>query len=277
MALFTFNSNIGSPSNIIEPNPKKSKLNNPTDFLENDIRSSSDSKKNKKHSINNSYPICGNVWCDLNGNGIKDSTDTLLSDVKIELYNCNDFNSPILTTFTDINGHYEFKNIPLDYYFVRTKLPNNYAVIKKCNDSLINDRTLLSDKIYNNKSGIHIPIGLTKQFKVSGIVFLDSDKNGIYNESKLGINSLTLQLYNEDNILIASTKTSDFMKYKGYYEFINITPGLYNLKILISDSIRLSKSKINEHYGSKINSSTATMNFKVVNEDIQNVFIGIIK
>lgn len=277
MALFTFNSNVGSPSNIIEPDPKKAKLDNSTDFLENDIHSSSDSPKNKKHSINNSYPICGNVWYDLNGNGIKDSTDVLLSDVKIELYDCNDFNSPMLTTFTDINGHYEFKNIPLGNYFLRTKLPNNCTVIKKCNDSLINDRTLLSDKIYNNKSGINIPIGLTKQFKVSGIVFWDSDKNGIYNESLLGINGLTLQLYNENNILIASTKTSNFMKYRGYYEFINITPGLYNLKILISDSIKLSKSKTNEYYGSKINSSTATMNFKVINEDIQNIFIGLTK
>ncbi|EGT3615904.1 hypothetical protein FHH43_06570 [Clostridium perfringens] len=276
MALFTFNSNVGSPSNIIEPIPKNANLHKPTDFIENDI-GSSDSKKNKKHSIKNSYPIRGNVWCDLNSNGIKDSTDTLLSDVKIELYNFDNFNSPILTTFTDVNGNYEFKNIPLGYYFVRAKLPNNYTVIKKCNDSLINDRTLLSDKIYNNKSGIHIPIGLTKQFKVSGIVFSDSDKNGIYNESKLGINGLTLQLYNSDNILIASTKTSNFMKYRGYYEFTNITPGLYTLKILISDSIKVSKSKINEYYGSKINSSTATMNFKVINEDIQNIFIGIIK
>lgn len=276
MALFTFNSNVGSPSNIIEPIPKNANLHKPTDFIENDI-DSSDSKKNKKHSIKNSYPIRGNVWCDLNSNGIKDSTDTLLSDVKIELYNFDNFNSPILTTFTDVNGNYEFKNIPLSYYFVRAKLPNNYTVIKKCNDSLINDRTLLSDKIYNNKSGIHIPIGLTKQFKVSGIVFYDSDKDGIYNESKLGINDLTIQLYNSDNILIASTQTSDFIKFKGYYEFINITPGFYNLKILISDSIKLSNSKINEYYGSKINSSTSTMNFKVIDEDIQNIFIGIIK
>jgi gliding motility-associated-like protein/uncharacterized repeat protein (TIGR01451 family) len=78
--------------------------------------------------LKNNLPVqcvfIGSIVCeDTNLNDTMDTGDQLLPDVTVNLYNCADTLSPIMTTVTDSLGHYAFDGLAPGNYMVRFLMP----------------------------------------------------------------------------------------------------------------------------------------------------------
>lgn len=228
-------------------------------------------KKEKKTII--PKPIKGIVWSP--HSHIKNE---VFNNITVELYSENNFNTPIRTTKSDINGFFIFDNIDLGNYFIKPIIPKNYKIIEKGAYSSINNNTLLSDKIFNDNENITIYIGLIKTFKVCGMVLYNPYNSPNYSNLN-GINNLSLNLLNESNEIISSTLTTSILFINGYFEFTNLTPGTYKIALdnvkkymKISPLTTANFSKSNSNI--KINENNL-LEFKIFNSNLNNLIVSI--
>jgi protocatechuate 3,4-dioxygenase beta subunit len=179
------------------------------------------------------------VWNDLNENSIQDDGEPGITGVLVNLYNCSD-DSLIATTTTNENGYYNFTNLAPGEYYVNFITPPEFEFISHDQGA---DDTLDSDanNITGNTSCITLTSGENNDTIDAGLyeIELPEDKaaigdrlwedlngNGIQDGGELGIQGLTVELYNcSDDILVSSTTTDA----NGYYNF-TVEPGEYYVK-----------------------------------------------
>ncbi len=173
------------------------------------------------------------VFLDLNKNGIQDTNEPGVPNVTVKLYGAN--NQLLATTTTNNTGNYAFTNLQAGNYYVKFELPAGYAFTQKdqgtddTKDSDANPNTGFTDLITlpngvtDNKwdAGIYL---LTA--KIGNYVWNDTNQNGLQDNNESGISNVTVNLYNCNNTLVATTVTDNF----GAYYFENITPGSYYVK-----------------------------------------------
>ncbi len=63
------------------------------------------------------------VWEDLDGNGLQDANEPGIDSILVELYACDNLDSPIATTFSNANGDYFFSELPAGNYIIKFQLP----------------------------------------------------------------------------------------------------------------------------------------------------------
>ncbi|SFC90458.1 SdrD B-like domain-containing protein [Clostridium uliginosum] len=281
MALINTSTNIGTThkNNIyFEPIVIKKEIDN-TNFntLNTQVsmaKSIADEESYSKVIEKQVYPISGSVWLDLNNNGIKDKKDIVLKDIEIELFSTDNLANPISTVKTDYKGYYEFKDIKLNNYFIKVKLRDNYKVVNKGEYSSINCKTLLSDIICNDRENKNILIGLKKYFKLCGVAFFNYYDTPLYEKYSEGINNLDIDIYDKDNNIIDSTTTSKYMILDGYYEFNNLSPGVYKMVFKVPKNLQMIKPINNNFFESKTNKLTNKIIVNIPNKNVVSAFIG---
>lgn len=286
MALISFDSNVCSdcknsissaPTSISVKNIRRSNLD--MEIISEDL--------SEDYIEDIHYPISGTIFLDNNDNDSKNDTENMfkyednifLEDINAKLYNANNPKTPLVNTPLNENGYFEFKNIDLDYYFIKVILPNsNYMLIENENYSQVSSNTLLSKIIYNNEeSSTNMLISLKKCFTISGIIFFDKDNNFAYNNFSTGINNIHLTLYDESNNVLCSTTTSKFAFLHGYYEFKNLLPGKYKIIAHVPSKLKITNKPSNNSSVFEVNSKSRSIVVNITNEDISNIFIGINK
>ncbi len=175
--------------------------------------------------------LAGRVFLDANLNGKREDSETLLSNIEVDLLDEN--NKVLLSTTTNSAGMYYFGVYPSKYK-IRVKLPTssfryvfttknvglNDDIDSDVNDQGYTDDIIMRDKVILNDAGVY------QNTKISGYAFVDSDIDGqITNEQKL--KDVIVKLYYQ-NTLIKEVKTDS----NGYYEFDDIKPGTYELKFI---------------------------------------------
>lgn len=85
-------------------------------------------------------------------------------------------------------------------------------------------------------------ITLLNQASITGTVFVDANENGQFDANEVGINSVTIQLLDQNGILLSETATTS----GGYYLFEDLDPGTYQLHELQPNGV----DDGNEHLGS---------------------------
>ncbi len=152
--------------------------------------------------------ICGTVFNDLNFNGIWDAGEPGIPGVTITL-------STGGTTVTDGNGYYCFPELPPGTYTVtETNLPDWSSTTPDVVDVTLG---LDEDAIVN--------FGDAQTGKITGTVWNDIDRDGIWDANENGIWSVTVTVYDTFGTLVATTTTD----YDGYYMFENLAPGDYTV------------------------------------------------
>lgn len=254
----------------INENKKKATKNNSKG-----IKNNSNCRQNKKQKAieKESYPISGVVYLDINNDNVKDKGDIYLENIQVELYTYDNLKKPFRIQLTDSNGYYEFKDIELNKYYIRIKVPNGYGLLEKGEYSNISPKTLISDRIYNNKEGINIIVGLRKLFKILGVVFWDYNRNCSYENVDSGINNIIMKIYNEKNKLIDLTVTGKNKFFNGYFEFDNLAPGRYRIEFECIEGLKVCKPR-KTYYGSKANPISNSIKINLKNKDIETAFVG---
>ncbi len=165
------------------------------------------------------------VWIDSDANGSRASSETGFPQVSVKLYNADGSVQRLLEERqTDSEGCVVYEKLRPGKYAVRAVKPETYV---NTTDTAISFTLLENHILY---------FGFTKAGNVAGIVFEDSDNDGIRNEDETGIRAKV-------ELLNASTGESVMevrSQQDGHYQFDDILPGKYLVRFTLDENWRFS-------------------------------------
>ncbi len=177
--------------------------------------------------------ICGFVYHDRNDNGVRESGEEGIGNVRVVLYDAQ--GNIVRQTTTNAEGGYCFKDLYPGEYRVVEFQPDGWVDGKDTTGKIDNQTRGQSknDEHYSivvkaGEKGTEYNFGEYKLAQVSGYVSLtDPDGNcvDISNPDRMGIVGVRMELYDGSGNLIASTLTNG----AGYYEFKDLIPGTYTV------------------------------------------------
>ena len=204
--------------------------------------------------------ISGKLWKDVNGDGIQDAGDTGYGygtdndGHTVILIKASD-NSVVASTKTDASGNYTFSKVIAGEYKVTFSKVNiqlsdtakNHWTLAvqggdqtkdsdaKFTDSTANTATTDAITVAYATAVPSIDAGVTQVPNfISGIVWEDTDKDGIQDAGENALNGVTVELYRDDDTNPKATTTTAA---GGAYKFINInTSGTYEYKVVFVNS-----------------------------------------
>jgi hypothetical protein len=175
-------------------------------------------------------PACvsGIAFFDVNNNGVLNTNDTGISGVTVTLYNGT---TAVATTTSGAGGAYSFTGVtPGANYSVKFSTPagdmftTQTAETASAPDaSLANAATgqTASFTVSSGQSVQHIDAGyIATPGSVSGIAFLDANKDGFLDNGETGISGVTVSLLSGTTVVATTTTGAG-----GAYSFTNVTPG----------------------------------------------------
>jgi uncharacterized repeat protein (TIGR01451 family) len=179
------------------------------------------------------------VWIDDNSNGIQDTGEPAAVGVSAELYDATGTNSLGRTTNTDAAGMYSFTGLNAGTYTVKfgkltgyTYTSQNAAAGTDSNDSDANTTSGISDPvtIALNENNPTVDAGLVlisggTTASVGDTVWLDANRDGIYNAGEAVFAGLTVTLYNAAGTQVDQKTTNA----EGQYLFSNLAAGNYSV------------------------------------------------
>ncbi|MEG0297565.1 MAG: SdrD B-like domain-containing protein [Clostridium sp.] len=223
--------------------------------------------------------ILGTVWYDLNCNGLKDPNEPLAEGIEVHLYKNGLPDTLFAITTTDVNGYYEFKNIPNGKYYIKIILPGNYNFTST---NVGTNDTIDSDIIQSTGESLIFPIitgtptnvvdaGLCRKNIISGQSFFDCDLDGILGSSDKLVCGTRVILYNSAGVKIAEQITDC----DGYYEFTNLPAGSYTVQAVPQTGLSLVTAVPLQYYGSKPDTTTSIFSVLLSDTDYTQGFIGL--
>jgi len=179
------------------------------------------------------------VWVDTDNDGIQDSDEEGLEGVTVNLKDENGV--VIATTTTDENGFYLFSGLAPGTYSVQFVLPADYEwtvlnaggndAIDSDADPAMNGMTAqvmleAGESYLDLDAGVHLlPASL------GDFVWFDADGDGIQDADEEGVEGVTVNLKDENGLVIATTTTDE----NGFYSFTDLDPGTYSVQFVTPD------------------------------------------
>lgn len=183
-----------------------------------------------------SKSVSGRVFNDLNGNGIPDSGEPGLGGITVSLY--NDVNGNGLldgpdtlqsTIVTDSKGNYIFSGLNDGNYLVNIQNPPSgyiYTTESPDNDPAPGDQQAAAIIGGGNVQNLDFGYLSSNPRSFSGILWNDTNADGIVDSGESGIEGVTLELF-DGSTVIALTVTD----LNGSYSFPGLTIGNYTLRV----------------------------------------------
>ncbi len=199
------------------------------------------------------------VWDDSNKNGKQDDNENGLNGVSVKLFDGNGFF--IDSTQTNYNpitgklGYYYFKGAFKGKYYLQFILLDQFLyTIPNIGNSNKN-----SDVTGSNGEGTtdlfefnpgqmndYYDAGFYSIYtEIGDYVWKDQNSNGIQDENEVGANGVIVNLYDEKNTLISTTKTKSNPQNGslGYYQFKGNYSGKYYLQFEVSKEMKFAPAK----------------------------------
>ncbi len=182
--------------------------------------------------------IGGNVFNDLNGDGIQDAGEDVITGVSVLLQDADNNNAVVGTAFTDGNGNYVFTNVPLGNYIITFDATTNLAGVTNFQgspqDQGNDDNTDSDVNPTNGQTSViafdpvngslnNVDAGYFATATIGGFAWVDDNSDGILNNGEQGLENVTVTLFDENDNQIATTTTGT----DGTYSFLNQLAGDY--------------------------------------------------
>jgi len=193
------------------------------------------------------------VWLDLPGStaNVQDAGETGIAGVTVNLYrdangdgviNGAEATTPYATTVTDGFGNYIFNNLLAaagsTLYKVGFIAPGGYTLVTvnvgadETKDSDANTGTGLTGNyfLFPGQRNLTVDAGLTQNApagnaRLGDKVWFDADTDGVQDAGENGVAGVTVTLYNNLGVAIATTATD----VNGNYQFVNLAAGDYSV------------------------------------------------
>lgn len=189
--------------------------------------------------------LSGFVFHDVNADGVRDTGEAGIPNVRLVLTGTNDLGQAVsLTTITDAAGAYRFDRLRPGVYRIDEVQPDGWISTKNTAGQVSRDNgtpqtrgTVLGDAIVNInlsgcESGINFNFGERKvdilPNSISGYVYHDVNNDGVRDSGEVGIPGTTLFLqgtqFNGGSVGLLTTTDAN-----GKYVFSNLLPGEYTI------------------------------------------------
>ncbi len=182
------------------------------------------------------------VWHDRDADGRQETGEEGIKDVKVTLYNA-DTGTPVRTTTTNSNGFYLFEFLMPGNYYAKYDWDPMWQQTSSNTDADFRDSDVDgSNGVRTNATTYLSPgeddrtwdLGLYKCVMIGGRVFLDSDKDGVFDLTENGINGVDVYLVDAlTGIVVSTLRTSTnpgSVSDDGYYKFACVKPGIYYVR-----------------------------------------------
>jgi protocatechuate 3,4-dioxygenase beta subunit len=236
------------------------------------------------------------LWLDENENGLQDDEETGLGDVNVKLLTKEGEQLSEQLTINDgeLTGKGIFSQIiPGEYYLVFV-LPQKYRqTAYSAGDPELDSDLFEGNGTYRTASfylaggtiKTDIDGGIVVRYGVVGdYIWLDQNRNGYQDAEETGLNDLVVELYDTSNEFVAGSAShvDDASGKSGFYQFDQIFPGQYYLKLSYPDTYEpTAYHTANEHINSKLTNGNGygTTEIFTVNygDVIDNMDLGLIQ
>ncbi len=228
------------------------------------------------------------VWNDLNMDGIQDMDEPGLEGVQVILF--NSANQEVGSVSTDANGNYIFEGLSPGSYRANFVLPVYYLFSE---GQVGSDGTIDSDIVLeigangttnftmirsgvNNvdiDAGTHFDPSVDPRAFIFGFIWEDLNADGTLELTEPGTNGLSVQLHDEDGMLVGSTVTTDDpqLGLPGYYEFDITDEGSYYVSFEVPDDVSLTDPDIGLD---ELEDSDAMVDGSEIRTEVYDVLFG---
>jgi hypothetical protein len=185
------------------------------------------------HYIESILPtvISGTIWEDYNGNGVMEPGEPGLAGVILSLF--DEFGSPtaIPNATTDADGYYEFTGLTAGNYYVVYELPSGYTVTTD-SDGVDGSNSMFVSVASGQTTSANVGMMIPPPPVISGIIWEDTDGDGIIGISEPRLSGITVSLLDEAGVPTGLTATSDV---DGIYTFNLLSAGNYKISYTVPD------------------------------------------
>jgi hypothetical protein len=182
--------------------------------------------------------LSGAVFTDANGNGTRDANETALAGVSVDLLAADGSGAALATVRTDATGAYAFTALAGGAYAMRFT-PAAAGYRGSAGTTNANGQTLVTNLSVPSDANTTVDEGFYKTGSIAGIIFNDTNGNGVFNAGEVLTNGVSVDLYNDIGVLLASTTSSNKDPFKpgtnGVYSFQNLAPGTYTVAVTAPD------------------------------------------
>jgi hypothetical protein len=210
------------------------------------------------------------VFSDNNNNGVVNAGETGVAGAQVELYSSTDTtvnngdDVKVGSTFTTgTDGLYSFTGLSAGKYYVKLTPPITHprrsTTSSSSDNGIDNDSNGITQAftgaaIYSPMITLSaltepgnllapfggnidntIDFGLRPTFNsIGNLVYKDANNNGVYNAGE-GVGGVRVELLNSAGSFVSSTTTSSFSSTRGRYQFSNVVPGSYYVRVPASE------------------------------------------
>ena len=183
------------------------------------------------------------VWNDLNADGIQDANESGVENIKVTLYGSDcttvaidENGSTIGTIQTDVNGQYLFTNlVPNSYCVGFSDIPSIYTLSPQdsgndnAKDSDVNPSSVKTEvtTLLSGENDLSWDMGIYEGASIGDKVWYDKNANGIQDAGELGVENVSVNLYEPDCTTAVATVPTAQTNADGQYAFTNLVPDDY--------------------------------------------------
>lgn len=172
--------------------------------------------------------LSGHVYHDLSDDGFFDSTESPIPGVTVELLDASG-NGTGITTTTDENGYYEFRNLEAGIWGAKETQPTEFFDGK---DTLGTKLGTVGNDIFTGvelQYGDHATdynFGEILVGSIAGRVHANTDGDCDFDNPEILLAGVVIELLDAQGVVIDSTSTDE----KGEYKFDRLAPGVYGVR-----------------------------------------------
>lgn len=176
--------------------------------------------------------VSGSVYHDANDNGVRESDESPIRNVAIQLRDSAGL--VVATATTDATGRYEFTGLRADNYEIRQTQPAGYLDGLDSVGTIDGVRVgtaidpgdrLTGITLRQGQAGIEYNFGERLPAQLTGRVHVDGNDNGRYEPGERLLAGVTIRLIDQAGREVAVTQTDA----EGRYAFTDILPGTYSV------------------------------------------------
>ena len=254
----------------IGPGRYKVKFSLKPDYVFAKLNSTNDNKNSKVSPINGETPLLdfltlityanidagytkagsvgSRVWLDLNGNGVFQTNEPGIPDIKVKLYSEDGSLADSTITGQDgtslFSGFYTFSKVRPGKYYIKFEIPANFIISVADvggDDDVDSDITgmfgsMTTDlfEVSGNQFVKNIDAGVYRPATIGDRVWNDLNMNGIQEFGEPGLANVKVSLHNQSGILLDTTRTNG----QGIYSFMNLRQRLYYLQFSLPEGFQ---------------------------------------
>lgn len=169
-----------------------------------------------------------------------DQTLSHVQDLTVSLYRDHELTDLVASTVTTQDGTFIFEKLMPGDYYLEAELPQGYLFARE--NDLQERYSMIVSSGYNAVSGtVHVgmgetvngcDIGIGAMGSIGDFAWLDENGNGLQDIGEKQVPDIRIELYQYGEF-VCETFTDEY----GHYEFSNLYPGVYTMKVTMPDEL----------------------------------------